>query len=277
MSGTYQTTGIIIKKQGFGENDLLITFLSPDNGLVKAIAPNARKYKSTLRGRTELFIVNNFLMVKGRNLDRITQIEIEKRYPKLSQSIGKLTVSQYLAELVLNLALTQQPQPELYAIFNEHLRRIEELSTSENLFPYIAQGVFHFLAIAGIAPDVYNCIETQQSIIPNFEQKDWKVGFSFKAGGLLKTLNTGKISYKSNPISINSQLNAVELALLQSLAHKILLPITEILPCIYPDSVIENGWMRVERILKDYLEFYLGHGLKSAEVIHDILMVFSTR
>lgn len=268
MSLTYQTTGIIVRKQGFGENDLLITLLSPEKGLVKAIAPNARKHQSTLRGKTELFVVNNFLMVKGRNLDHISQVETEKTYRKLSQSLGKLTVSQYLAELVLNLAITEEPQPELYAIFNEHLRRIEQLSPNENLFPYIAQSVYHFLAIAGIAPNLYNCLKTQQPIIPNFEQKHWKVGFSFKAGGLLKTLNTGKMSDESHEIPINIQLNAIELALLQSLAHKILLPITEILPSIYSDSLIENGWIKIERILKDYIEFYLGHALKSAEVIN---------
>jgi DNA repair protein RecO (recombination protein O) len=268
MSLTYQTTGIIVRKQGFGENDLLITLFSPEKGLVKAIAPNARKHQSTLRGKTELFVVNNFLMVKGRNLDRISQVETEKTYRKLSQSLGKLTVSQYLAELVLNLAITQEPQPELYAIFNEHLRRIEQLSPNENLFPYIAQSVYHFLAIAGIAPNVYNCLKTQQPIIPNFEQKHWKVGFSFKAGGLLKTLNTGKMSDESHEIPINIQLNAMELALLQSLAHKILLPITEIMPSIYSDSLIENGWIKIEKILKDYIEFYLGHVLKSTALIN---------
>lgn len=146
MSLTYQTTGIIVRKQGFGENDLLITLLSPENGLVKAIAPNARKHQSTLRGRTELFVVNKFLMIKGKNLDRISQVETEKTYRKLSQSLGKLTASQYLAELVLNLAITQEPQSELYVILNEHLQRIEQLSPSENLFPYISQSVFHFFS-----------------------------------------------------------------------------------------------------------------------------------
>ncbi|MBL1208456.1 DNA repair protein RecO [Geminocystis sp. GBBB08] len=228
MSKTYNIKGIIVQKQGFGENDLLITLLSPENGLIKAIAPNARKYQSTLRGKTELFVVNNFLIIKGRNLDRISQVDTEKTYHKLSQSLGKLTVSQYLAELVLNLAITQQPQPELYTVFNEHLKRIEQLSPKENLYPYIAQAVFHFLAIAGIAPNMYNCLKTQQPITPNFEQQGWKVGFSFKAGGLLKTLNTGKINHDHDSMIINSQLNALELALFQSLAHKVLLPISDI-------------------------------------------------
>lgn len=263
MSQTYHTKGIILKKKGFGENDLLITFLSPENGLVKAIAPNARKYQSTLRGKTELFVVNDFFMAKGRNLHRILQVETEKTYTKLSQSLNKLTMAQYLAELVLNLAITSQPQPELYIIFNEHLHRINQVSPSESLFPYIAQSVFHFLAVTGIAPNVYSCVETQEAIIPNFEQKHWKIGFSFKSGGLSKILNSDKINYE-----INSQLNPMELALFQSLAHKVLLPIAEILPCVYPDSVIENGWIKIEKILKDYTEFYLGHALKSAQIIN---------
>jgi len=268
MTSTYQTTGIIVKKQGFAENDLLITFLSPEYGLIRAIAPNAKKHQSKLRGKTELFVVNNFLVTKGRNLDRIREIETQESYSKLRQTIEKISVSQYLAELIVNLAMTQQPQRELYALFNEHLRRIEQLSVKDCLFPYIAQAVFHFLAVIGIAPEVYACVETQQNIVPNFEQKSWKVGFSFKNGGLI-TINS-----ELNPIIIKNQLNAVELALLQSLGSKNLLPIHEIIPHMYSDSVIENSWIRVERILKDYIEFYLGHALKSAEIITDILIAF---
>ncbi|PHV62019.1 DNA repair protein RecO [Cyanobacterium aponinum] len=271
MNANFQTTGIILQKKPFGENDLLISFLSPELGLKKAIAPNGRLYKSTLRGRTELLMVNDFFLIKGRNLDRILQIEGQISYGQLNSNIGKLTISQYLAELVLHLA-HEQPQKELYMLFLEHLRRIDSLTDNEKLFAYLAQAVFHLLAISGIAPEIYHCVHNQRQIQPNFEQPYWRVGFTFQGGGVTEYF---KSSYSSHYYQINDHLNAVELALLQSLPKPSLLSdLREIIPFNCDDLVIQKSWMRIERILKNYLEFHLDCKMRSAEVIADILIGF---
>ncbi len=267
MSVTYDLTGIIIQKKAFAENDLLVTILSPQCGLVRGIAPGARKYQSRLRGRTELLVINNFFLIKGRNLDRITQIETLESYPKLSQTIGKLTVSQYLAELSLNLALGGQPQPELYSLLIEHLKRIENLSTQENLFPYLAQAVFHLLAVSGMAPNVNYCIHTQKAIEPQFEYPQWNVGFSFQGGGIVR-------DNMPSPTKIDRQINALELSLLQNLANSQPFAVSQITTQPFDPLFVEKSWIRVERVLTDYLEFYLGRRLKSADIITDVLIAF---
>jgi DNA repair protein RecO (recombination protein O) len=267
MTGSYDLTGIVLQKKPFGENDLLVTILSPDLGLVRGVAPGARKHKSRLRGRTELLVVNHFFLIQGRSIDRITQIETIESYPKLSQSIGKLAVSQYLAELVLNLALREQPQSELYTLLREHLRRIENLSTEENLFPYLAQAIFHLLAVTGIAPNVHSCIYCQKAIEPQFQQQNWQIGFSFQGGGIIK-------NNFSSTNKIDRQINALELAILQSLGNSDVSPLNDITSFQFHQLLIEKSWIRVERMLKDYLEFYLGKVLKSAEIITDVLIAF---
>jgi DNA repair protein RecO (recombination protein O) len=278
MTKTYKATGIILNRMPLGENDRLVTILTPEYGLIRAVAPGARKYKSRLRGRSELFVVNELLLVKGRSLDKITQAETQESYPKLSQNLGKLTVSQYLAELVLCLGLSDQPQMELYSLFNEHLRRIERLPPSQNLFPYLAQAVFHLLAIAGIVPQVHTCCFTQKSLIANFQDPYWKVGFSFSAGGLIslsapelkinKPMNQEKIN------QINTTLGALELTLLQNLSQKVLPENGKILPVTLNILSIDRAWIKVERMLKEYVEFYLGRSVRSAEMINDVLLEF---
>ena len=106
MSQTYQTCGIVLSRKNLGENDRLVTLLTPDFGLVRAIAPGARKYRSSLGGRVELFVVNDLLIVKGRSIDRIIQAQTIASHARLAQDLGKLTASQYLAELVLCMGLT---------------------------------------------------------------------------------------------------------------------------------------------------------------------------
>lgn len=264
----YQIQGIIVKKQTFGENDLLITLLSPNRGLVKVVAPQARNHKSILRGKTELLRVNNFSLFKGKNLDRIMEIDTIESYPKLSQNIAKLTIVQYLTELILSLAMKEQSQEELYTIFREHLKRIEQLNPSENLYPYIAQSVFHCLAVTGIAPNTYYCLQSQKAIKPNFEEKNWQIKFSFHHGGLVSFED--KINSHFS-LKKNISLKAIELALLQSLTAENVHFIPSSIPPEYNRSNIEKAWIRVEKILRDYLEFYLGHKLKSAQIMSNIL------
>ncbi|MDJ0729837.1 MAG: DNA repair protein RecO [Crocosphaera sp.] len=273
MSRTYQTTGIILKGMPFQEADRLVTLLSPDYGLIRAIVPGARKQKSRLRGRCELFVINELLIAKGRSLDKITQANTLESYPGLSKDLGKLASAQYLAELVLNLALDDQPQIELYELLNEHLRRLEKMSTAESLYGYLAQAVFHLLAIAGIGPQVHRCCVTQEELNPNFNDPNWCIGFSFDAGGLINLGIKDKQKNKSNPLVlpiINHKIKAPELILLQHLNQSSLPHPGKILPASILDSNFIVPWLEVEHLLRNYAQYHLGRSFRSVTLIDNL-------
>ncbi|MDB9379435.1 DNA repair protein RecO, partial [Nodularia sphaerocarpa] len=73
MTKTYKATGINLKAQVLGESDRIVTILTREFGLIRAVAPGARKQNSSLGGRSGMFVVNELLIAKGRSLDRITQ------------------------------------------------------------------------------------------------------------------------------------------------------------------------------------------------------------
>ncbi len=260
MSRTYKATGINLKGMPLGETDRLITVLTPEYGLVRAVVPGARKHKSRLRGRSELFVVNELLIVKGRSLDKITQAETLESYPGLSKDLGKLIASQYMAELVLYLALSEQPQPELYELLNEHLRRLEKLATSPNSLDYqflilshLAHSLFHFLVLAGIGPQVQNCCVTTEAISPEFSNLDWQVGFSIEAGGVVD------LGCENKP-KIDSRLRSEELFFLQQL------PEPELKPYSF-NSSFNSIWLKIEVLLRNYAQYHCGKPIRSADLI----------
>lgn len=182
MSGTYKATGINLKAMPLGESDRLLTVLTQELGLIRVVAPGARKHQSSLRGRSDLFVINELLIAKGKNLDKIIQAESVESFPGLGQDLGKLTASQYLAELVLYQALSDQPQAELLTLLSEHLRRLEQLPKTATLAS-LTQAIFHLLVQAGVAPQVHACCTTQEPLTPDFSDPDWQIGFSAAAGG----------------------------------------------------------------------------------------------
>jgi len=262
MSQTYQATGINLKGVPFGERDRLLTILSPEYGLIRAVAGGARKHHSSLRGRSEQFVINQLLLVKGRSsLYRLTQAETVYTYPKLSQNLGKLAISQYLAEIVLGFALSEQPQPELFTLLREHLHRIENCSAAFNqggeslaqtLFPLLNQGIFHLLSLAGIAPQVYNCCLTQRQINLDEADAQQQVGFSYQAGGIILP---GK-----EPA--NHLLSMAELTLLQQLSQPTL-------PSDFSGEVIHL--QAIEKLLRNYTEYHFHRPIRSASLVDRLL------
>lgn len=182
MSGSYKATGINLKGVAIGESDRLLTILTKEQGLVRAVAPGARKHQSTLRGRSELFVVNRLLIVQGRSLDKVIQAESLESFPGLSQDLRKLTAAQYVVEVVLGQALSHQPQEELFNALCEHLHRLEQTPAAETL-AVLTHAVFHLLKLAGVAPEVHRCCVSQEPLTPNFADPQWRIGFHAGVGG----------------------------------------------------------------------------------------------
>jgi DNA repair protein RecO (recombination protein O) len=270
MSKSYQATGIILQGKPMGETDRLLTVLSPEYGLIRAIAPGSRQFKSRLRGRSELFVVNRFLVVKGRSLDKITQAETLRCYPGLSQNLGKLTASQYLGELALTLALSDQPQAEIYEILLEHLYRLEKLTQESDIYAYLSQAVFHSLVVGGLAPQVLSCCLTQKPIQANFDDLRWRVGFSFEAGGIVSLEKCAEDAPLLLP-PINSKLGAVELTVMQHLGSPTLPQPNQILPPHRVSSTLTMAWVRVENLLRYYAQYHLGKTFRAASLIDSLI------
>ncbi|MEM9949342.1 MAG: DNA repair protein RecO C-terminal domain-containing protein, partial [Cyanobacteria bacterium P01_D01_bin.36] len=143
-------------------------------------------------GRSGLFVVNDILLIKGKSIDKLVQAETIQSFPGLSRDLAKLTASQYLAELTLAQALTEQPQEELYYLLIEHLERIESASKS-NVLACLAQATFHLLALAGVAPEVFRCCLSRVPLSAELGNPDWSVGFSVTSGGAVATEEIEKL------------------------------------------------------------------------------------
>jgi DNA repair protein RecO (recombination protein O) len=265
MSGTYKATGINLKATPIGENDRLLTILTRERGLIRAIAPGARKPTSSLGGRSALFVVNHLFLACGRSLDKITQAETITTHRGLSTDLGKLVASQYLAEIVLEQALIEHPQEELFQLFNLHLSRLESLSGSDptQILAHLCQGIFHLLALGGIAPQVHNCCITKQPISGTENSPHWRCGFSIEAGASFELY-----ALEQDPSVIcTHRLDALDLLLFQHLSDPDLQALDTAIARHYPTieaGSLAHAWQRTEQILRQYIYYYLDTQIKSA-------------
>jgi DNA repair protein RecO (recombination protein O) len=211
--------------------------------------------------------------------------------------LGKLAASQYLAEIVLCQSLSEQPQIEIYELFNKHIQRLEDIPRTEtkSVVACLVQCVFQLLTLAGLTPQVEFCCLTQRFLTPDWKNPHWQVGFSIPSGGIIcldawKNLrkeieqgkwknremgentrrnvpNTQSLASEPNyetvfeqqelPV-ISRRLNGKELFMLQHLSE------TEI---IQIDAADYSGWLAVEQVLRQYVQYHLGRPIHSATLI----------
>ncbi|MCC5896898.1 MAG: DNA repair protein RecO [Phormidium sp. BM_Day4_Bin.17] len=290
----YRVTGINLKSMPLGESDRLLTILTPERGLLRVVASGSRKANSKLGGRTGLFVLNDLMIKPGKSLDRIRHAETLASYPGLSRHFGLLTASQYLAEIALNQALEDTPQNDLFNLLTEHLQRLERLPANAPLaevLAHLCQGIFHLLALGGIAPQVHHCCLSQQPLIANPSQLNPNIGFSIRSGGVVALAQLQQFQQQQRPPvqsqsaqnsaqsdntdyeavanqaaftpTPNRYLNSHQLSLLQQLSQPHLSPVKESL-----EPGLDTAWIVIEQILRDYTQHHLGRAIRSATLIN---------
>ena len=305
MPKEYRATGINLKGMPLGENDRLLTILTKEHGLIRAVAAGARKHRSAMAGRSGLFVVNDLQISVGRNMDRIKNAEVIQSFVGLGQTLAKLTAAQYLSELALMQALSSQPQEDLFLVLVEHLNRIQA-AANQNVLAYLVHGTYHLLAIAGFAPQVHNCCITQSPVVANCEISRWKAGFSIVGGGVinLDMNELGMSEFRTNNLDIN-KLGITDLvndgnpnsdrhntddhdtdrhrdqhlaiggeAMHNRISHYLsgseILAMQSLPQIDLTDNILEvptSDWMAVERLLRAYAQYHFDRPIQSSALI----------
>lgn len=285
MSLTYKTCGIMLKSMAMGEADRLLTILSPDKGLLKAVAPGARKPKSKLGGRTALFVVNDLMLIKGRSLDKLIQADVRFSYPGLSRDLAKLTTGQYWAELALFQGLSDQPQPELFKLVTVLFHQLEQ-ADHEQVLSILVEGIYKLLVLAGIAPQLQQCCLSQTQIDGALAGTQAGLYFSYDDGGVVLGDKLQHLDQPSSPQSAEvkgryaagrkprqlhqlvARLTAQDYWILQYLDRLKILADNHLDRHLESSlSVTVQDWLSVEKILRGYALHYFDRPIKSANLI----------
>ena len=266
MPKEYRATGINLKGIPLGENDRLLTILTKEHGLIRAVAAGARKHRSAMAGRSGLFVVNDLQISIGRSMDRIKNAEMQHSFIGLGKTLARLTAAQYLSEIALMQALSEQPQEELFLVLVEHLHRVQN-ADDRHVLAHLVHGVYHLLAIAGLAPQVHSCCLTQQAVIAQPSNSQWKAGFSIIGGGVIALDRDGDphhapahiIGDQATLSRISHYLGATEIMAMQELAQADL-----------ADNILEihlQDWLTVERLLRAYAQYHFDKPIQSSALI----------
>ena len=173
---TYRCEGLTLRKAAIGEADLVVTLFTDDRGKVRAVAKGARRSRSKLVGHLEPLTLSRLSLARGRELDIVTQAQVEDGFPALKQDLGAMARGLYIAELLDGFGSEDSPSPAMFRLAVNSLRALSGATDPETPLRYFE---FHLLRLNGMLPEIYQCVECQREVAPDAHR------FSVNLGGVL--------------------------------------------------------------------------------------------
>ncbi len=180
--GVIKTKGIVLAQSNMGDNDKMITLLTPDLGKIGCAAKGARRPKSALMAGTQFLCFGEFLIYKGVSSYNINSAEPIEIFYNIRLDIDKLKYASQVAKIVNDVTDENQ---NTYRILQLTLNTIYMISESDKDLELILS-IFklRLLSIIGFRPVVEKCVNCGKQEELNY--------FSLKDNGL-KCKSCGKI------------------------------------------------------------------------------------
>ncbi|MGH3457059.1 DNA repair protein RecO [Aeromicrobium sp.] len=153
----YRDAGVVLRTHKLGEADRIITLLTRDRGLVRAVARGVRKTTSRFGGRLEPFMHVDLQLAEGRSLDVITQVETISAFARdLGGDYPAYTAGTAMLETAERLVQEDgEPAVQQLQLLVGALRALSEHRQTPSLLLDSYQ--LRALSIAGYAPTFDGC------------------------------------------------------------------------------------------------------------------------
>ncbi|QNG18425.1 DNA repair protein RecO [Rhodococcus triatomae] len=153
----YRDNAVVLRQHKLGEADRIITLLTRQHGLVRAVAKGVRRTRSKFGARLEPFAHVDVQLYPGRNLDVVTQVQtLDAFATDLVDDYGRYTTACAILETAERLAGEERaPAPRLHHLTVGALGAIAEHRRDPELI--LDAFLLRAMGFAGWAPAIEDC------------------------------------------------------------------------------------------------------------------------
>lgn len=166
----YQTESLVLKSFPLSESDKIVSFLTPEFGLIKLVVKGARKIKSRFSGSIEPFSVGEiaFYRREDAELGILRSIELRHSFFHLAKNINLVAAFAYFGELLTEFSPPHEPNGNLYRMARSCFKAVSDVAENRDK---IALGVLYFelwiLRLNGYLPNNKICGECREHFAAN--------------------------------------------------------------------------------------------------------------
>ncbi|MDP2210697.1 MAG: DNA repair protein RecO [Candidatus Aquicultor sp.] len=240
----YKTCGIVLRTHKLGEADRIVTILTANHGKVRAVAKGVRKTKSKFGSRLEPFTNVELVLYKGRNLDIVTQAEINNSFSDIRENFDRITYGSAMLDLANKVSVEGERDVSLYNLL---LRSLDVISrTRKNFRLLLIAFDIKLMAISGYMPKLERCVICEK-------KTGVKMHFSFEWGGVM--CEECSIADR-NSVAVSS-------ATIETFIRLMRLPLSDIVALDVIARLEDDLYLMV----RDYVNYYIESKLKSRDYL----------
>lgn len=151
------TDALVLRRADYADYDRMVTLLTPDHGLLDAVARGCRRAKSPLINATEPFISGEFQLFRRGDRYSIEQCQVREGFYALREDYDRLVHGAYWLKLLDAGVPRDVPAQEVFMLALRalaHLNYAVDLPAAMLTFAFEA----HFMALSGLSPRVEACV-----------------------------------------------------------------------------------------------------------------------
>ncbi len=255
MNNSYTTDAINLKSYNLSESDKIVLMYTKDKGLIKGIAKGVKKAKSKLGARMDLLVANSVMLHEGKTFNTICQAECINTFKKTRTDLDKIFYSMYVAEVVSNFGLEQDPCSEnIYNLLYKTLDAISYASNKIEILLAVIKFQFKIMKETGFSIELDSCLRCGKDI--NCDH----LYFVSDLGGVIcsKCVNLVSYSKKQIPVKLRDFFKSMSINSFDEAGY-------------YEQKADEKVCDVTFRLLKEYIEHKSPKKFKSSQVLQDII------
>lgn len=149
-----RTEGVVLRSLNYGETSQIVTLLTREKGKLGVMAKGARRPKSSFGATLQPMAYTQvvFYYKPTRDLQILSESSHVESFHRLRGVLTKITIGLRIVELVDALLEEEDPQPEIFGLTVQVLRRLNHTDARpKNVWPYVQLRLAELL---GIAPSI---------------------------------------------------------------------------------------------------------------------------
>ena len=164
MERSVHFRAIVVRHTNYDEADRFITFLTPFQGKVSALAKGVRKLTSRKAGHLQPFTYVDVQLSKGKGASwLVTQVSTIEAYPEITASLDKTVRTSCILELAERFSLENEENVPLFQLTLDTLRRFAVFSDT---YPVQRYFDLQLLSVTGYRPELFECVRCRKKILP---------------------------------------------------------------------------------------------------------------
>lgn len=166
MEDTLNIKSIVLSRQDFRENDVLVFFFSEEKGVFSLVARGAKKKTSKLAGHIEPLNLVDLMIIKGRQFDYIGSVRNIDSFLNIKNDLEKLSLAFRFIKSIKKLIKENGGDDNTFLLLNESLSLLNKKDEVDLDFFY---NIFllKLLSFLGFGVELDDCVFCSMKIIPD--------------------------------------------------------------------------------------------------------------